>query len=251
MLDAAIPTVRAARREDIPLLAHLAHEATLPPSGRSFWTDLLEGTGAEARGFLEALLAVGGSNWGNVEDFLILEVDGAPAAGCAVFPAEDGPARASPLDLAKLSGAADWLAWPRSTRTAFEAAFRAMWDDGGPFLAPRAPAIVETVAVLPGHRGEGLGHRLMRAAKDRARALGADALGVSVVRGNEPARRLYERHFEPWATLHPACFGGAFPGLVEFRSPLGPADEPRAPSGRVESPSPGPTAQDRWSRPTP
>lgn len=223
MLDAAQTpaiAVRSATRDDIALLARLDHEASLPPFERPFWDDLLEGTGTAPLDFLEAMFAVGGSNWGAIEDFLILEVDGAPAAGCAVYLATGDAARGHPLNLARLPAIAEWLAWPRATRDAFEAAYRALWAEDPIFYAPQAPAIVETVAVLPEHRGRGLGDRLMVEAKARARGLGVDAVGIMVVHGNDAAARLYAKHFEPWATFHPAYFGGAVPGLTKFRAAL-------------------------------
>lgn len=51
---------------------------------------------------------------------------------------------------------------------------------------------VHDVAVLPSHRGRGVGRLLLAAVESEARALGACKLTLEVLSGNAPARRLYE-----------------------------------------------------------
>jgi GNAT superfamily N-acetyltransferase len=61
-----------------------------------------------------------------------------------------------------------------------------------------AAASVETLCVLPGHRGAGLGSALMDRVREEARAAGLDLLLLGVVAGNEGAERFYARQgFEP------------------------------------------------------
>jgi len=55
-------------------------------------------------------------------------------------------------------------------------------------------ADVMTVAVLPGHRGVGLGDRLVAELVRRASGRGAEALLLEVRADNDPALRLYARH---------------------------------------------------------
>jgi ribosomal protein S18 acetylase RimI-like enzyme len=77
--------------------------------------------------------------------------------------------------------------------------------------APAAPRLVDPVlrpyaelelpgslylsalAVLPPYRGQGLGSRLLAAARERARRLGCPALSLICFAQNEGAKRLYER----------------------------------------------------------
>jgi ribosomal protein S18 acetylase RimI-like enzyme len=54
-------------------------------------------------------------------------------------------------------------------------------------------ASVETLSVLPGHRGAGLGSRLMDRVRGEVRAAGIDLLLLGVVAGNERAERFYAR----------------------------------------------------------
>mmetsp|Transcript_26742 Transcript_26742/g.61925 ORF Transcript_26742/g.61925 Transcript_26742/m.61925 type:complete len:200 (-) Transcript_26742:98-697(-) len=53
-------------------------------------------------------------------------------------------------------------------------------------------AYIESLAVLDGHRGTGLGREMLTWCEKTARARGATVLSLSVVNGN-PAARLYER----------------------------------------------------------
>jgi GNAT superfamily N-acetyltransferase len=60
---------------------------------------------------------------------------------------------------------------------------------------PRA-GVVELISmwVRPDARGRGVGDTLVEAVVDRARTVGAGAVELCVMEGNEPAERLYERH---------------------------------------------------------
>jgi GNAT superfamily N-acetyltransferase len=55
-------------------------------------------------------------------------------------------------------------------------------------------AELESLAVLPGERGAGVGRALMAAAHELARELGIDELMLYVMDGNESAMRFYERY---------------------------------------------------------
>ena len=47
------------------------------------------------------------------------------------------------------------------------------------------------MAVLPEHRGRGIGHALLRAVEEEARGRGACKITLEVLSGNEPAKALY------------------------------------------------------------
>jgi ribosomal protein S18 acetylase RimI-like enzyme len=63
-------------------------------------------------------------------------------------------------------------------------------DHGHGYVDPETPELA--VAVSNGHRGEGIGTRLMAAIEEAARAAGFSHLSLSVDADN-PARSLYER----------------------------------------------------------
>ena len=77
------------------------------------------------------------------------------------------------------------------------------WDGGEPIglinciegfstFACQTLVNVHDVAVLPGHRGRGVGRLLLAAAEQEAMARGACKLTLEVLSGNAPARHLYE-----------------------------------------------------------
>ena len=218
--DRSGSSVRAAGRSDAPFLARMAHEASLPPLGTSFWEMLLTPSGTDVLSFLEAVLGADASRWGVVEDFIVVEVAGRPAATCAVFRPNVASGANDPLDLSKLPAVAGSLSWDQETTEVFRAAYQEMWKGDGDVLKPQADMIVEVVAVAPGFRGQGLGHRLMEAAFAKARDCGACSLGVSVINGNVAAQTLYAKVFEPYVTYHPAYFDHKFPGVTKYRATL-------------------------------
>ena len=213
--------VRAATVADIPFLAKMDIEASLPPLGVTFWDHHLENTGTDALTFVEAMLREEASNWGNVSDFIVMESEGIPVATCAVFRPETLPeAGEGPLNLTKLDQVADALSWSETTTNAFLDAYQIVWGGDGNYMAPQAELIIETVAVSPDHRGKGLGTALMHAAFARGRELEAESIGIGVIHGNDGAQALYEKHFEPYATYWPASFDHKFPGITKYRASL-------------------------------
>ena len=55
-------------------------------------------------------------------------------------------------------------------------------------------AVLETFAVLPGHRGGGIGGALFERLYEELRRLGIGVFEVAVISTNADARRFYERH---------------------------------------------------------
>jgi ribosomal protein S18 acetylase RimI-like enzyme len=72
-------------------------------------------------------------------------------------------------------------------------------EENDPILRPYAELedygslYISSVAVLEGHRGLGLGHRLLDAAHARAKALGRPRVSLICIDRNEGAMRLYRR----------------------------------------------------------
>jgi GNAT superfamily N-acetyltransferase len=63
-------------------------------------------------------------------------------------------------------------------------------------------AELQSLAVLDGARGAGVGTALLRAVYARLRELGIEELAIGVLATNAAARRLYEREgFRPWVTI--------------------------------------------------
>lgn len=212
--------IRSAEPSDVPLLARIDRLATEPPTGRSFWDDVLAPIETPTLDFLEAMFRERAARWGAIEDFLVVEADGTPAAACAVYrPDPDRPAL-DPFDLDRLPAVAAALRWTNDQAEVFRTGYAKIWADIGDFLAPQAEWIVEAVAVLPEHQRRGHGRRLMEAAIAKAKDTGGESIGVMVIHGNDPAGHLYEQFFDPWITYHAAYFENEFPGLTKYRRSL-------------------------------
>lgn len=108
-------------------------------------------------------------------------------------------------DLAARAGAASFIAWldgqPVGLINCLEgySTFKAQ-----PLLN------VHDIAVLPGHRGQGVGQALLTAAEAHARERGCCKLTLEVLTGNSPALRSYLHFgFAPYA-LDPAAGQASF-----------------------------------------
>jgi ribosomal protein S18 acetylase RimI-like enzyme len=69
-------------------------------------------------------------------------------------------------------------------------------------------AELESISVLPEHRGAGIGSRLLDECHREIEALGVEDVIVGLLPGNDGARRLYERHGYRPTWLYLSRFGG-------------------------------------------
>ena len=103
-------------------------------------------------------------------------------------------------DLARIAGAASFIAWledkPIGLINCFEgySTFKAQ-----PLLN------VHDIAVLDGHRGQGVGQALLQAAEAHARSRGCCKLTLEVLSGNAPAMGSYKRFGFEQYELDPAA----------------------------------------------
>jgi ribosomal protein S18 acetylase RimI-like enzyme len=214
-------STRKATIADIPFLARIDYEASLPPLDHCFWEDILQGTQTGALQFIEAVLRAEASNWGNVADFVILEEQGKPVAAAAGY--SPNPEDYCPLRLSLLDEIATNLDWSKETMTTFQERYLQLWGgDLRPFfLTPQAPWIIENVAVLPEARGRGLGKALLKALLQEGRSQGHSHAGIMVINGNAVARHTYESlGFKVYQTFHAEYFSDQFdidfPGVTKF-----------------------------------
>lgn len=212
---------RKATEADIPFLARIDYEASLPPLNRSIWDDLLDGIETSSLQFIEAELRANASNWGEVEDFIILEENGKPVAAAAGYvPNEENY---TPLRLSRIDAIAQELNWPKAIADTFRDRYLELWEgDLRPFMfMPQATWIVETVAVIPEARGRGLGQEIVKAVVEEGRSQNHSYAGIMVINGNDAARRTYESvGFKPYITFYADLFseqfGMDFPGITKF-----------------------------------
>jgi ribosomal protein S18 acetylase RimI-like enzyme len=218
--------IRSASHADIPFLARIHYEATLPPSDQCFWDELLVGTNTTSLSFIEAMLQADASNWGNVGDCFVLEEWGSEEQGNPVAAAAGYRPYAEDyriLDLSRLDGIAHRLGWSNMVTQQFHQRYQQMFDnDPQPiFFMPQADWMIEFVAVLPEARGRGLAKVLLRAILEEGRSRGHTHAGIAVINGNEIARRTYESlGFRPYQSYYAEYFEGTFPGITKFRMAL-------------------------------
>lgn len=214
-------TLRRAEAADIPFLAQIEYESSLPPLNQSFWDELLQGTGSSSLDFITAMLETQAGNWGTVENFWILEVEGEAAAAAAGYVPNAEDYR--PLKLSRLGAIAQSLGWSETATTLFRENYEQfVGNDPHPvFLKPQAPWIIETVAVLPQFRGQGLGKAIVQQLLDVGRSQQHSHAGIMVFHGNDRAQHVYESlGFQPYQTFHSAYFKQQFsmelPGIIKF-----------------------------------
>lgn len=212
---------RKATTVDIPFLAKIEYEASLPPLNQCFWEDMLQGTETSALQFIEAKLQADASNWGNMADFLILEEQGKPVAAASGY--VPNPEDYCPLRLSRLEAIAQDLKWSQESKTTFRNSYIELWGgDLRPlFLTPQATWIVENVAVLPEARGKGFGKALLSALLEEGRSQQHAYAGIMVINGNDAARHTYESiGFKPYQTFYADYFSKQFniefPGITKF-----------------------------------
>ena len=220
-------TTRTATGLDIPFLARIIYEASLPPHNHSFWDEILQESEVSALDFLEAVLKVRASNWGNVEDFLVVERAGDPVAAAAGY--EPSLEDYRPLELSRMDELAQALGWSPQEMTAFQQCYSQLFSDNPRpiFFNPQAPWIIESVAVLPEARGQGVGKTLLQSLLKLGREQGRSHVGITVINGNDRARNAYESiGFKPYQTFHGDYFreqfGVDFSGVTKLGQSLSP-----------------------------
>jgi len=216
-------TIRPATPADIPFLAGMQYEASLPPSNFSFWDYPLMGLGVESLHFIETVMTLNAGVWGGVEDFLILEDQNHPIAAAAGIAADAdfvrGTVRINQIDAI---GAA--LGWSAETTATFRARYEPNWPDpqGNALLLPQASWIIESVAVIPSERGKGLVKPLMTALLEEGVRRGHHDVGITVANGNDRAQKAYESlGFQMYLAFGPAFFGEpGFGGYTKYKRAL-------------------------------
>lgn len=112
-------------------------------------------------------------------------------------------------DLQKLAGAASFIAWLGTGDTA-QAIGLINCQEGYSTFKARPLLNIHDIAVLPAHRGQGVGQALLAAAQAHAQARGCCKLTLEVLTGNHAALASYQRFgFAPYV-LDPAMGQASF-----------------------------------------
>ena len=112
-------------------------------------------------------------------------------------------------DLAQRPGAASWIAWLGEGESA-EAIGLINCMEGYSTFKARPLLNIHDIAVLPAHRGQGVGQALLAAAQAPAQSSGCCKLTLEVLTGNATALASYQRFgFEAY-TLDPSAGQASF-----------------------------------------
>lgn len=181
-------TIRSAHPGDAPFLAWVVLAASRSHVARGFWDLWVDDSEAAILDFIAGLLRSERPHWCHYSRFLIAECDGEPGAALSGYSPEDPELMDAGEAIEQASLASDWKA-----EQLIAASGRI-----GPFLRclpsdePGA-WIVEWVATAERHRRKGLVQALLERQFAVAKSRGHAATQISILSGNEPARRAYER----------------------------------------------------------
>ena len=103
-------------------------------------------------------------------------------------------------DMAQISGAASFIAWQEAKPVGLINCF-----EGYSTFKAKPLLNVHDIAVLAGHRGQGVGQALLQAAEAHALARGCCKLTLEVLSGNAPAMASYKRFGFEQYELDPAA----------------------------------------------
>ncbi len=103
-------------------------------------------------------------------------------------------------DMAHIAGAASFIAWLEAKPVGLINCF-----EGYSTFKAKPLLNVHDIAVLSGHRGQGVGQALLKAAEDFARARGCCKLTLEVLSGNSQALSSYKRFGFAQYELDPAA----------------------------------------------
>ncbi len=215
--------LRPAEPRDIRFLAEVMYESMLPGVGHGVFDAPLESVGLAPIDFHEALIRMGSNNWGQLDSFFVIEVEGAgPVAAMGAFFSDMPDLR--PLTAEGFKNVSEHLGWDKVAARDFWRKYISFFGLFGnaPQLAQPAEYVMEYAAVHPEFRGRGLLKpfsyaRLIAAHAGRARELGKKTLGGTAIFGNDAVTlALLKLGFREHSRFGSDFYGGAFPGLARY-----------------------------------
>lgn len=222
-LLATTTTIRPATSNDIPFLAYVQYEASLPPSNFSFWDYPLMGLGVESLHFIEMVMRLNAGTWGSVDQFFVMEHEGRPVAAAAGIEPDEAFAR-GPVRISEINRIGEALGWSSELIETYRQRYEEQWPDpqGNFLLLPQASWIIESVAVIPEMRAKGLVKPLMQALFEEGKRRGHTHVGITVANGNDRAQKAYEHMgFQKYLAFGPAFFESPeFLGYTKYKRPL-------------------------------
>ncbi len=181
-------TIRPAGPEDASFIAWVMITAGRSHLARGFWDQYVNGTQEECLAFVRNVALTAKPHPFHHSIFIIAEKDGKPLAGLSAY----DPERVSIGHyLEALPEVFEKAKWSKADQMAglkrIESFLTCLPDN-----APKA-WIIESVAAKPEARRQGITNLLLTEMIERGRKAGYERAQISVLIGNTPARRAYEK----------------------------------------------------------
>lgn len=179
--------IRRAREEDAGDIAYLAYLAGKSHAMISVYDLMFPGPSGPKRerlGVMQKLLSTQVASWFHFSKFLVTEFDGRVASCLSVFDHEEAANRLLASSLVEIG----WT----------EEDFSRMREGLEPVLKVKPPTpegnwVFENVATHPDFRRRGLTRMLLEEGIEMGRSRGLERAQISIIMGNEPALRAYEK----------------------------------------------------------
>ena len=182
-------TWRDATSKDAELIAWVQVEASRSGTPLGFWDLAFPGPDAgRLKRVAEVVVEAGKPSFAHYSGFIVAELDGEPVGALSGYAPRE-------KKLGYFAGALDRVLERDGWSTAHR---ELLWKRTMPMVAcmsdtPEERYVVEWVALKPQGRGKGVAAKLLDAMLERGRRAGFAKAQISVLIGNAPAERCYER----------------------------------------------------------
>jgi GNAT superfamily N-acetyltransferase len=181
------PTIRSGRSDDADFIAYTILLAQRGPLPRGWFDIMLDRPEADVLAFVRQLAIARTVSWYHASQFLIAEVDGAPAAALCAMPA-GGTGASARVAIAEVAETMGIDAAGQSAMFARGAYARSCWVQGGD-----GDWLIEHVAAKLEFRGLRLMPALIARALEAGHTAGYARASITFVIGNDVAERCYAR----------------------------------------------------------
>ena len=181
--------IRPAVKEDIEFIAWVLLTAHRGHLERGMWDFMVDGDEQQCLGFLQEFTSTNQLHWAHFSTFLVAEVDHKPAAALSGYFA---PQMGEEVFVKGLSEVNRKIGLSKEDK-------KASFQRYGSILHvvpehENGAWVVENVATRPEFRRKSLVDQLLAEILDKGRDLGARTTDISVLIGNHPAQRAYEKN---------------------------------------------------------
>jgi translation initiation factor 4G len=211
-------SIRDATTGDAGLIAWVQQEASRSGTALGFWDLVFPGADAPRLALVEEVVRSKHESFAHFGGFLVAEIDGKPVGALSGYAPRVKKLGHFVRALGSVLVANEWSeAHQKLVNWRITPALTCFSE------TPEDRWIVEWVALRPEARGKGIAARLLDAIFERGRAAGFDKAQLTMLLGNAPAQRIYERAgFRTVDEKRDPTFEAVFgaPGTARMWAPL-------------------------------